>query len=152
MEEKHNHELPPQEISDDPSRFIDDWRTSADFERQGKLLQCPGCRGLMRVARETKSRVCAQGCGAAKEEETLFLRTNVAGVELYAYNRAHLEYVRRIVFARLRVGTPCAGCPICHMSIMRKLPKQLLKGSSRDKVLRAIDALAEQLTEAESRL
>ncbi len=156
-EERHNHELPAAPEEGDPERFVDDWKTSSFFERQGKLLKCPSCSGLMRVARETKSRVCARGCGGGKKggegkEELLFLTTTVAGVELYAYNREHLNYIRRIVSAKLRCPTPYSGCPICQMSIMRKLPKRLLKGCNRDKVLHAIDALEEQLTQAESHL
>ncbi len=76
----------------------------------------------------------------------------MAGVQFYAYNRAHLEYIARIVTATMRVGTPCAGCPICWMSVMRKLPKKILSASNREKVLRAIEGMLADLDAAEKYL
>ncbi len=153
---EHNHEVVVEEQLDpDPSRFVDDWKTSAFFANQGKLHACV-CGALLRVANGVDgARVCSRACGAKQSREReprLFLARNVAGVELYSYNRAHLAYIERIVTATQRVGTPCAGCPICSMSVMRKLPKEILSASNRGKVLKAIEAMTAELNAAEKQL
>jgi hypothetical protein len=151
--EAHNHEVVVEEQdAGDPTRFVDDWKTSAWFEKQGKLYACT-CGALLRVANgEGGARVCTRACGvkpSRDEPPRLFLSRRVAGVEFYAYNRAHLEYMARIVAATQRVGTPCAGCPICNCSIMRKLPKEILSASNREKVLRAIELMTAELDAAQ---
>jgi hypothetical protein len=143
------HKEPP--INDDPDRFVDDWMTASAFKsRHGVVYKC-ACGGILRVG-ET-STVCARACGAKtrKEDAQLFLAVNVCGRELFAYNRLHAEYLRRVVFAKLRVPTVCSGCPICCMSIMRKLPKEFLKANKRSKVISAIDSMLEALTVEEAK-
>ena len=57
-------------------------------------------------------------------------------------------YLRRIFAAQLRKGTPYGGCPICRMSIMRKLPQSLLDGNKREKCVKAIDNMLSELVAA----
>ena len=112
---KHTHPV-GQDDDEDRSRFVDKWFTSSWFKARGVVFKCP-CGGILRVAVGSEATVCARGCGAKtkKEDAELFLKTTVAGTELYAYNREHA----RVYCSR---GRSVAACGSSGSSRLPDLP------------------------------
>ncbi len=92
-EEEHNHEVVLEEDTGDPSRFVDDWKTSMFFEKTGGKAYACVCGALLRVGngdsddskekgirlgkdKPRGARVCTRACGARQSrdaEPPLFL-------------------------------------------------------------------------------
>lgn len=150
---QHTHELEErsQGQDDDPTSFYDDWMTSRSFkELHGVCRRCGKCGCLARrVFRGEKelffcsSRNCTWK-GVADEAPLAMSRT-VKGVTLYAYNEEHALYLIRLIGAKNRFTNRIpGGCPICNMSIMRKLPAPILDGHNRDAMVSALNSMLEE--------
>jgi hypothetical protein len=60
----------------------------------------------------------------------------VKGHALWAYNREHLAFMKRVVTAELREQTPNQ-----NSALSNRLPKWMLAGKNRTEILKAIDRL-----------
>ena len=104
-----------------------------------KRLTCAHC-GL---ARETDSRTCTTGHAFDPWfDEPLWLRADVAGEVLWAYNERHLGLLRDFVAATHR---PPTATPNHMRSVANRLPKWIGLAANREAILRAIAKLEASL-------
>lgn len=124
------------------------------------LVRCPSCDACARVALVGEDRrLTCLACGHARErvkpkrsvtgapidpwfELPLWLRAEVKGEALWAYNAEHLALLRDFVAATHRTDEGTRN----HMrSLANRLPKWMGLASNRAVLLRAIDRLAATL-------
>jgi uncharacterized protein with PIN domain len=158
----------PQPHTHDSNEFRDDWMTSRTFKAMGVDRRCPKCKGLCRTINRTSEdvpgqlssevdkelrHVCSRGCGWSGKgnDADLFFKKLVGKVIVYAYNEAHCTYLIRLIGAKKRVGTEYGGCPICNMSIMRKLPKEMLEANKRDIMVKTFEDLLSEYQKEKNR-
>lgn len=124
------------------------------------LAECPSCGACVRVLPHGSGRraVCG-GCAWSREETPrattwavpvdpffglpLWLRTQVAGEELWAYNAEHLAALESFVGATLRERG--ARGPGRTMSMAARLPRWMKTAKNRDAVLAGLARLRERL-------
>jgi hypothetical protein len=121
------------------------------------LVRCPRCETAATVERleRAKARFTCTSCGLSKrcEEQNwsrsysreprdpffgfaLWLQTSCCGELLWAYNRAHLEFLRQYVTASLREREPNH-----NSSAASRLPRWLKAAANRDEIVRCIERL-----------
>lgn len=114
------------------------------------LIVCPGCARQGMATRQRNERdwevlkvVCTH-CGFNKVYETsripvsLWLRTNCDGHLLWAYNHEHLNFLQEHIEATLRERNTV---PNANKSIGSRLPRWIVSGKNRSKVLKCIEKL-----------
>ncbi|MBD0839684.1 MULTISPECIES: hypothetical protein [unclassified Streptomyces] len=122
-------------------RFHDPGLTEHHF-RDSVLVRCPRCD---RIAHHERACVVCRSCGLSRSVgqgfwPALWLRAETRHGELWAYNLAHLDLIRRFVAADLRERDPW----YCHgrkMTCVGRLPAWVKSRKNRTEVLRAIDRL-----------
>ena len=100
---------------------------------------CPAC-GL---AKDSDARTSTWGLPVDPWfGEPLWLRAELAGNTVWAYNAAHLDELRRYVAATQRERRPVRGAP---MSMVEELPRWLTSAKDRDTVVAVLDRLSSRL-------
>jgi hypothetical protein len=114
------------------------------------LVVCPNCarQGLATPVRNEKNyevlKVVCTHCGFSKLYGTsrinvsLWLRTNCEGHLLWAYNHKHLNFLQQHIEAVLRERN---NVPKSNKSIGSRLPRWMVSGKNRNKVLKGIEKL-----------
>jgi hypothetical protein len=72
----------------------------------------------------------------------LWLRADVRGQTVWAFNHRHLDALRSYIAAGLREPSPRPGAP---MSMLEKLPDWMTSARNRDEVLAVLDRLVERV-------
>jgi hypothetical protein len=139
------------------TRHQDDGSSIYQWADPEVLVTCPRCAACARVGGSGLGRhrlTCAE-CGLARDSGTtsswgepvdpwfrlpLWLRTEVDGEVLWAFNARHLEVLRSYVAARHR-DRAHGGRP----SMLESLPTWLTSARNRDRVLAAIAELEARL-------
>ncbi|MET8076444.1 hypothetical protein [Streptomyces sp. NPDC005303] len=129
-----------------PARFHDPGSTAFDFSGSA-LVRCPRCDGIAHFERRTspEPRVICRSCGLCGPVDrcawpALWLCAGTRHGELWAYNLAHLDLIRRFVAASLRERDPWYE----HgrkMTCVARLPSWVKRAKNRDEVLRVIDRM-----------
>jgi len=157
-----------ERIMNGGDRFQDDGRTLADFVGE-VVVVCPRCsdRALVRPLEDPAAdprsrwsllrRVTCGHCSYVREQTKptmsigaphdpyfslpLWLTVDVDGHTVWAFNAEHVDYLLQCVSATLRVRAPD---PDRHrpQTLMERLPSWMLAASSRDKMTKALRALA----------
>jgi hypothetical protein len=138
-------------MSPAPTRFHDPGSTAFDFSGT-VLVRCPRCVGIAHFERWTRPEphVICHSCGLSRRVDgcawpDLWLRTGTRHGELWAYNLAHLDLIRRFVAASLRERGPWYE----HgrkMTCVARLPVWVKRAKNRDEVLRVIDRMRGSVT------
>lgn len=161
-------------MSPAPVRFHDPRRTAYDFAGS-KLVRCPRCdrvahserrpgrtadaRGRTYPERRLVCRSCGLSridtgphCGTRRPGQrccppapALWLRAETRHGELWAYNLAHLDLIRRFVAADLRERAPWYDTGQ-KMTLVARLPAWIKSAKNRAEILRAIDRLRTSVT------
>lgn len=125
------------------------------------LVRCPRCDNAANVKEVDRSaaRFACASCGLSKDCAerdwlrsrkageardpyfgfTLWLQTSCCGELLWAYNQAHLEFLRQYVMASLREREPNR-----NRSIASRLPRWMKAAANRDEIARCIERLLAQ--------
>ena len=144
-------------------RFRDEGQSLSDFAGEF-LVHCPQCDRRAQVIRSTevgapgrgRPRLVCGHCGYSKTfagtswtvglpvdwyfRRPLWLRVACDGRELWAYNRAHVEFLDRYVRAELREeGTHTR--PIRNATLASRLPAWIKSGRHRDEILKGLAKL-----------
>jgi hypothetical protein len=153
----------PVDSAHDGRRYQDDSVGIWTFTHEDILVVCPNCsapaivriiemdeRHPVRSARELTCDHCLvrrrSGSvllvrGGPRDpflHEQLWLQTPCSGHVLWAFNEAHLEFLRAVVQAKLRENAP--GSHITD-NYSGRLPRWVLHRKNRGEVLKAIDRL-----------
>ncbi|MET7733264.1 hypothetical protein ABZT02_18115 [Streptomyces sp. NPDC005402] len=133
-------------MSPAPTRFHDPGSTASAFSGSA-LVRCPRCDGIAHFERRTppQPRVICRSCGLCGPVDrcawpALWLCAGTRHGELWAYNLAHLDLIRRFVAASLRERDPWYE----HgrkMTCVARLPAWVKRAKNRDEVLRVIDRM-----------
>ena len=142
-------------VSYDPTRHRDDGTTIYALADPEVLVVCPRCETMAHVRGEGLGprRLTCTGCGLTREssgtrtlwgepvdpwfELPLWLRAQVRGHVLWAFNQRHVAELRAYVAARHREhGTGTTR------STLARLPRWMTSAKNRDDVLAALDDLA----------
>ncbi|MFD5593213.1 hypothetical protein [Streptomyces griseorubiginosus] len=150
-------------MSPAPVRFHDPGSTAYDFCHSA-LVRCPRCDRIAHFERTARleasapwertarpeSRVICRSCGLSRtmsgcSRPPLWLRAGTRHGELWAYDLAHLDLIRRFVAASLRERDPWYE----HgrkMTCVARLPVWVKRARNRDEVLRTIDRMRASVT------
>ncbi|WP_141207993.1 hypothetical protein [Streptomyces griseorubiginosus] len=150
-------------MSPAPVRFHDPGSTAYDFCHSA-LVRCPRCDRIAHFERTERweagapreraarpeSRVICRSCGLSRTmsgccRPPLWLRAGTRHGELWAYDLAHLDLIRRFVAASLRERDPWYE----HgrkMTCVARLPVWVKRARNRDEVLRTIDRMRASVT------
>ena len=144
-------------MSPAPVRFHDPGTTYYHFSRSA-LVRCPRCDGIAhfeRTARPERTahqepRVICRSCGLCRavngcSRPPLWLSAQTRHGELWAYDLAHLDLIRRFVAASLREHDPWYE----HgrkMTCVARLPAWVKSAKNRAEVLRTIDRMRGSVT------
>lgn len=139
------------------ARFRDGGSALHEYVEPEVLVVCPRCsaRAVVRRGEGRARRLTCGGCGLARETDgttsrwgaaedpwfgvPLWLRAELRGHTVWAYNEAHLAELRSYVAAGQRERTPTRGAA---MSMVEKLPGWLTAAGNRDDVLAVLDRLS----------
>jgi len=122
------------------------------------LVVCPSCSSRAAVLPVFAGRrLTCSSCGLARETSgttsvwgepvdpwfhaPLWLRADVRGHTLWAFNDRHLDALRSYIAAGLGERTPRPGAPT---SMLEKLPDWMTSAKNRDDVLAVLDRLGER--------
>lgn len=75
----------------------------------------------------------------------LWLRISCCGSTLWAYNAAHLSWIKSFVAAKLRERTPNEAHGWSNQSLASRLPKWIKQKNNRDALLSAVKKLEQKL-------
>ncbi|MEU0410602.1 hypothetical protein ABZ307_22690 [Streptomyces griseorubiginosus] len=137
-------------MSPAPVRFHDPGST-AGCCTGSVLVRCPRCDRIAHFAwPDQEPRVICRSCGLCRAghgfgRPPLWLRAGTRHGELWAYNLAHLDLIRRFVAAQLRERDPWYE----HgrkMTCVARLPAWVKRAKNRDEVLRTIDRMRGSVT------
>lgn len=114
--------------------------------RCGKDAGAHGRGGRAHERWTAACRCTRRHCGLAAEHtiawpEAGWFRTSVAGQELWFANRDHIGYVRAYIAATVDRNVFTRGYR--EYAGLRRLPARIISAKNREKVLRALDRLAE---------
>ncbi len=90
--------------------------------------------------KNTKSYIVIGGAFDWYFREPLWLQTECCSEMLWAYNKAHLEFIENYVAAKLRARTPNV-----NKSLASCLPQWIKSAKNRDEILKAINKLRDKL-------
>lgn len=129
-----------------PVRFHDPRLTNDHFS-DSALVRCPRCDRIAHFERapHSQARVICRSCGLCGPVNrcawpALWLCAETRHGELWAYDLAHLDLIRRFVSASLRERDPWYE----HgrkMTCVARLPAWVKRAKNRAEVLRVIDRL-----------
>ncbi|PWI14012.1 hypothetical protein DI272_07475 [Streptomyces sp. Act143] len=129
-----------------PVRFHDPGLICHDFAGS-VLVRCPRCDRIAHHERRAPAgpRVICRSCGLCRSPDSrswpgLWLETRTRHGELWAYNLAHLDLIRRFVAADLRERDPWYEDGR-KMTAVGRLPAWIKSAKNRAEVLRAIDRM-----------
>ena len=134
-----------------PVRFHDPGAKIYDFS-DSALVRCPRCDRIAHFERTAhpEPRVVCRSCGLCRavngcDRPPLWLRAGTRHGELWAYNLAHLDLIRRFVAASLRERDPWYE----HgrkMTCVARLPAWVKSAKNRAEMLRTIDRMRGSVT------
>jgi len=105
-------------------------------------LTCNSCGHIKEWNLERDGSCPVPGAGPKLWEFDLWFQTPCCGESLWAYNIEHIEYLERLVGAKLRTKSPEA--PTCcyeFRSLDSRLPKWMLASKNRRDVIKGIEKL-----------
>ena len=97
---------------------------------------------LFSTQKDTSSYVVIGGNFDWYFQESLWLQVECCGETLWAYNKAHLEFIENYVAATLRTRAPNI-----NKSLASRFPQWIKSAKNRDEILKAISKLKEKLNE-----
>ncbi|GAA0422318.1 hypothetical protein [Streptomyces luteireticuli] len=104
-----------------------------------RTLTCPAC-GLSRRAKDSTLRFHWSSPTDPSFQAPLWFQAETRHGLLWAYNREHLELIRRFVASTLRERDPWYE-PGRKMTLLARLPAWVKRSRNRTEVLRAIERL-----------
>ena len=135
------HVLRQVSDADTPFRSPD----SGKLDRDARRIVCGSCgraKHAPSIANATSSERCVPpslfGC-------SLWLTTPCCGEILWAYNEGYLEYLERLVSAKLRERRPNEKGEWSNGSLDSRLPEWMLAGKNRDEVVKGLARLRAKL-------
>ena len=131
------------------------------------LVVCPRCAAKALVKQtQSERRLSCSRCGLTKAADVngdilygapvdpyfrlvLFLNIDCCGETLFAYNQAHLRYLKDFVVSELRQRANSPDRSIKNRSLVSRLPRWLKSAKNRVEILKKIELLEARLLAAE---